>query len=90
MTIFKSSAYWFAATLGPEVFLENFLRERASEPTLLAENELRSDEEREGFFSFSSPLLDSLPPLGGSLSLSRRKISRKTSETRVVRRHLTR
>ena len=89
-TIFKSSANWFAATLGPEVFLENFLRERASEPTLLADNELRSDEEREGFFSLSSPLLDSLSPLGCSLSLSRRKVSRKTSETRVVRRQLTR
>ena len=89
-TIFKSSANWFAATLDPQVFLENFLRERASEPTLLADNELRSDEEREGFFSLSSPLLDSLSPLGGSLSLSRRKISRKISETRVVCRHFTR
>ena len=41
MTTFKSSANWFAATLGPEVFFENFLRERASKPTWLADNELR-------------------------------------------------
>ena len=68
-TVFKSSANWFAANLGPEVFLEIFLRERASEPTLLADNKSRG---------------------GGSLSLSRRKIPRKTSEKRVVRRQLTR
>ena len=49
MTIFKSSANWFAATLGPEVFLENFLRERASKPTWLADNELRE----RGFLSLS-------------------------------------
>ena len=49
---FKSSAKWFTATLVPEVFLEIFLCERASEPRSgdIADNELRGAEEREGFF----------------------------------------
>ena len=40
--------------------------------------------ERKTFFSHSSPLRDSLSPLRCSLSLSRRKISRKTFGTRVL------
>ena len=49
---FKSSAKCFTAILVPEVFLEIFLRERASEQRSgdIADNELRSAEEREGFF----------------------------------------
>ena len=49
---FKSSAKWFTAILVPEIFLEIFLRERESEPRSgdIADNELRSAEEREGFF----------------------------------------
>ena len=49
---FKSSAKWFTAILVPEIFLEIFLRERESEQRSgdLANNELRSAEEREGFF----------------------------------------
>ena len=48
---FKSSAKLFTAILVPEVFLEIFLRERASEQRSgdIADNELRSAEEREGF-----------------------------------------
>ena len=65
------------STLVPKVFLEIFLRER--------ESERRSGEaaktERKTFFSLSSPLR-------GSRSLSRRKISRKTSGTRVRSRAL--
>ena len=40
--------------------------------------------ERKTFFSLSSLLRDSLSPLRCSLSLSRRKISRKTFGTRVL------
>ena len=40
--------------------------------------------ERKTFFSHSSPLCDSLSPLRCSLSLSRRKISRKIFGTRVL------
>ena len=58
------------STLVPNVFLEIFLRERGSEP--------RSAEERERKTFFSLP-----SPLRGSLSLSQRKISRKTSGTSV-------
>ena len=52
---FKSSAKLFTAILVPEVFLEIFLRERASEPLSgdIADNELRRGE-REGLFSLSS------------------------------------
>ena len=53
-TIFKSSANWFTATLGPEVFLEIFLRERASKPTSLADNECEAAR-RERVFFFLSP-----------------------------------
>ena len=53
---FKSSSKWFTAILVREVFLEIFLRERASEPRSgdIAGNELRSAEERKVFFSLSS------------------------------------
>ena len=52
---FKSSAKCFTAILVPEVFLEIFLRERASEQRSgdIADNELRRGE-REGLFSLSS------------------------------------
>ena len=65
------------STLVTKVFLEIFLRERRSEPRS-GDNESRGGEEREKktFFSLSSLLR-------GSLSLSRRKISRKASGTRV-------
>ena len=48
----------------------------------LRESEIRG-QGNQRFFSFSSPLRDSLSPLCGSLSLSRTKFSRKTSGTRV-------
>ena len=54
---FKSSAKCFTAILVPEVSLENFLRERASEQRSgdIADNELRSGgAERGFFFSLSS------------------------------------
>ena len=49
---FKSSAKWFTAMLVTEIFLEIFLRERESKQRScdIADNELRSAEEREGFF----------------------------------------
>ena len=55
---FKSPAKWFTATLVRGVFLEIFLCERASNPRSgdIAGNELRSAEERKGFFSLSSQL----------------------------------
>ena len=55
---FKSPAKWFTATLVRGVFLENFLCERASNPRSgdIAGNELRSAEERKGFFSLSLQL----------------------------------
>ena len=52
---FKSAAKWLTAILVREVFLEMFLRERASEQRRgdIADNELRRGE-REGLFSLSS------------------------------------
>ena len=49
---FKSSAKWFTAILVTEIFLEIFLRERERKQRScdIADNELRSAEEREGFF----------------------------------------
>ena len=46
-------AKWFTAILVPEVVLEIFVRERASKPRSgdIADNELRSGEKKEGFFS---------------------------------------
>ena len=52
-------------------------------PCRLHESEIRGQGNQK-FFSLSSPLRDSLSPLSGSLSLSRRNISRKTSGTRVA------
>ena len=67
---FKSSAKWFTAILVPEVSLEIFLRERASEPRSgdIADNELRSAEERERvFFSLSfGTAICSFPGIGAS------------------------
>ena len=53
---FKSSAKCFTAILVPEVSLEIFLRERASEQRSgdIADNELRSGGAERGFFSLSS------------------------------------
>ena len=69
---FKSPAKWFTATLVRGVFLENFLCERASNPRSgdIAGNELRSAEERKGFF-FLSPhsfgtAICSFPGIGAS------------------------
>ena len=49
---FKSSAKWFTAILVREVFFEILFRERANEQRSgdIAGNELRSAEERKGFF----------------------------------------
>ena len=47
---FKSSAKWFTAILVTEIFLEIFLREREQRSGNIADNELRSAEEREGSF----------------------------------------
>ena len=68
---YKSSAKWFTAILVREVFLEIFLRERASELRSgdIAGNELRSAEERKGFFlsphSFGTAIC-SFPGIGAS------------------------
>ena len=69
---FKSSAKCFTAILVPEVSLEIFLRERASEQRSgdIADNELRSGgAEREFFFlsphSFGTAIC-SLPGIGAS------------------------
>ena len=49
---FKSSAKLFTAILVPEVFLDIFLRERASKPLSgdIADNELRRGERERGCF----------------------------------------
>ena len=68
---FKSSAKWFTAILVREVFHKIFLCERASEPRSgdIAGNELRSAEERKGFFlsphSFGTAIC-SFPGIGAS------------------------
>ena len=64
------------STLVPKVFLEIFLRERESERQAATTSREAAKSERKTFFSLSSPLR-------GSLSRKRRKISRKTSGTRV-------
>ena len=68
---FKSSAKLFTAIPVPEVFLEIFLRERASEPLSgdIADNELRSAEERKVFFLFPHSFgtaICSFPGIGAS------------------------
>ena len=68
---FKSSAKCFTAILVPEVFLEIFLRERTSEQRSgdIADNKLRSAEERDGYFlsphSFGTAIC-SFPGIGAS------------------------
>ena len=75
---------WRRTTLVSEVFLETFLRERESEQPS-GDNESRRGEEREKNPSLSSPLRDLLSASNdGSLALSRRNISRKTSGPRVA------
>ena len=66
-------------TLVPEVSLESFVRERESKPQ-------SGDHESQSLCKAPSRSLflhDLLLPLCDSLSLSQRKISRKTSGTRV-------
>ena len=69
---FKSSAKWFTAILVTEIFLEIFLRERERKQRSgdIADNELRSAEEREGFFSLSAHIFEtaifSFPGIGAS------------------------
>ena len=75
---------WRRTTLVSEVFLETFLRERESEQPS-GDNESRRGEEREKNPSLSSSLRDLLSARNdGSLALSRRNISRKTSGPRVA------
>ena len=66
---FKSSAKWFTAILVTEIFVEIFLREREQRSGDIADNELRSAEEREGFFlsphSFETAIC-SFPGIGAS------------------------
>ena len=86
-TIFKSSARADILELirryaGPRGFSWNFSSRKGKRADIARWQRVAKRRGERGFFSLSSSLLDSLSQLGGSLSLSQKKIARKISETR--------